>query len=71
MKSELRLQPHSELRREQVIEIWHNGEFIGAVYGADGPGIRIVTKHQLSVTPIDVDVIGLETVQINIQPKTL
>lgn len=45
MKAELRLVPHTELPGEQSIEVLYDGRLIGAVYGADGPGIRFITKH--------------------------
>jgi hypothetical protein len=27
--------------------VWHNGQFIGEVTGADGPGVQIISKHPL------------------------
>lgn len=48
MKSELRLARHTVLPGQQVVEIFHDGEFIGQVAGADGPGVRVLSKHELS-----------------------
>lgn len=45
MKTELRLQPHTVLPVKYVVEIWYDGKLIGTVTGADGPGVRIVSKH--------------------------
>lgn len=51
MKSELRLVPHyGEKKGSNVAEVWFEGEFICAVYGADGPGLRVITKHQVLVS---------------------
>jgi len=50
MKTELRLSAHTVLAGEAVIELWHNGVFIGTVVGADGPGVRVVSKYQKVVT---------------------
>ncbi len=47
MKAELRLSNHSVLPGQKIIEIWFDGEFVGQVAGAEGPGIRVLSKHQL------------------------
>lgn len=44
MKTELRAVPHLVLPGQTVIELWHDGVFIGTVTGADGPGVRVVSK---------------------------
>lgn len=49
MKTELRLAPHGVLPGEQVIELWYAGQFIGTVYGADGPGLRLMTRGKPGV----------------------
>jgi hypothetical protein len=33
---------------DNVVEVWYKGEFICAVYGADGPGVRIISKHPVT-----------------------
>jgi hypothetical protein len=38
MKTELRLAPHSVLPGQSVVALWHDGQFIGTVTGAHGPG---------------------------------
>jgi hypothetical protein len=47
MKTEIRVVPHSVLAGANVIELWHDGQFIGAVVGADGPGVRVISKHSM------------------------
>jgi hypothetical protein len=41
--TELRIAPHT-VRRCEVIEIWEEGLFIGAIYPANR-GVRIVSKY--------------------------
>jgi hypothetical protein len=53
MKAELRIKPHSVLPDETVVEIWWGGLFIGQVTGADGPGIRVVSKHPKEAKIVD------------------
>lgn len=53
MKAELKLVPHAVLKDADTIEVWHAGQFICSIYGADGPGVRIVTKHGLKVAWVD------------------
>jgi hypothetical protein len=50
MRTELRVKPHTVLIGQSVYELWHNGEFIGQVTGADGAGVRVISKHPLTVT---------------------
>ncbi len=49
MKTELRLAPHSVIPGAKIIELWYAGQFIGQVVGADGPGVRVLSKHALTV----------------------
>ena len=61
-KSQLRLKPHSVLPGEQVIEIWYQGKFIGQVTGAEGPGVRVISKYGMTTVrpltpPVEVEVI--------------
>jgi hypothetical protein len=44
MKTELRPVPHSMDPGVIVIEVWHDGQFIARVTGADGPGVRVISK---------------------------
>lgn len=47
MKAELRLAPHEVLPGQNSIEVWWNGEMIAVVAGADGPGVRVISKYPL------------------------
>lgn len=47
MKSELRLCDHAVIPGAKVIEVWYAGEFIATVVGADGPGVRVLSKHPM------------------------
>ena len=51
-KTELRLTPHSEIPGAMSCELWYEGVFVGTVVGADGPGVRVISKHQLSTGTI-------------------
>jgi hypothetical protein len=42
-KTELRLAAHGILPNVLVIELWYEGRLIGTVYGAEGPGFRLMT----------------------------
>jgi hypothetical protein len=71
MKSELRLQPHTVMPGKYVAEIWYDGKLIGTVTGADGPGVRIISKHFCE--PIahslagPADALSVIEVRVNIQ----
>lgn len=43
-KAVLKLAHHRHLPG-RAIEVWWQGHLVGCVYGADGPGIRFVTKY--------------------------
>ena len=45
MKTELLIKDHDVLPGAKVVELWYDGKLIGCVYGADGPGVRVVSKH--------------------------
>jgi hypothetical protein len=49
-KTELRLAEHSVLPGQKVFEIWHGGQLIGTVCGADGPGVRVISKHPMKAS---------------------
>lgn len=49
MKTELRPKPHSVLPGQTIYEIWYDNTLIGTVCGADGPGVRIISKHPVTV----------------------
>ncbi len=44
MKSLLSVNPHRVLPGEQVVEVWYGGVLIATVAGADGPGVRVISK---------------------------
>jgi hypothetical protein len=79
-KTELRPTPHKELEGHYSIELWHEGQFIGTVVGADGAGIRILTRRTiethdlrdriLSAVPvIEWDVPNVLEVRLNVEAK--
>lgn len=45
MKTQIRVVKHLVLTDADVVELWHDGQFIGTVVGADGPGVRIISKY--------------------------
>ncbi len=74
MKTQVRVVDHSVLPGEKLIEIWYAGELIGSVTGADGPGVRIITKHRLLQRAEVVDNIPdgrvLTTLEVAIEKRT-
>lgn len=48
-KSNLKLSDHLIYSEEKTVEVWHEGELVASVYGADGPGIRVITKYPYDV----------------------
>lgn len=44
-KTKLVLDQHSVLKGENVIEVWYQGDMIATIAGADGAGIRIISRH--------------------------
>ncbi len=69
MKTELRLAPHAILPGQQVVEVWHDGQFLGQVVGADGPGIRVLTKHALAIALARQLAPPLQCLTVQIDPK--
>lgn len=57
MKAQLTLSGHG-LAGHPVIEVWYRGALIATVAGADGPGIRIVSKHLAADTISRPDLTG-------------
>jgi hypothetical protein len=66
MKAELRLSTHATLPDGHVIEVWYGGEFIAAVYGADGPGVRVISKYDLVVTEQPLGAVAPHCVDIEV-----
>ena len=69
MKTELRLAPHSTIPGANIIEVRHNGAFIGQVTGADGPGIRLVSKHLVKLEGPDIEMVDPMVLEIRLRPK--
>ena len=53
MKTELRAVPHSIVPGATIFEVWHDGKFIATVTGADGPGVRVISKHPMQATVVE------------------
>jgi hypothetical protein len=53
MKTELRAVPHSIVPGHRIFEVWHDGQFIATVTGADGPGVRVVSKHPMEAELVE------------------
>lgn len=59
-KSELRPRPHHLLPGVTVVEVWWRGRFIAEVTGADGPGVRVISKHARTIkaaSPLTTEVL--------------
>jgi hypothetical protein len=52
MKSELRVAKHALVPGAVVVEVWHDGRFIGQVTGADGPHVRVLSKYDLTAAAL-------------------
>jgi hypothetical protein len=68
VKTELRPEKHSAQAGQTIIELWHDGDFIGTVAGADGPGVRIVTKHTVTAKAAPDDGSGVNVLEVAITP---
>jgi hypothetical protein len=53
MKTELRPVPHSIVPGVIIFEVWHNGKLIATVTGADGPGVRVISKHPMRAVHVE------------------
>lgn len=66
MKTELRPKNHDSLPGHIVVELWHEGVLIGAIYGSDGPGFRLITRFDTTVDELNlidesIVVVGIRT----------
>lgn len=76
-KTRLCVVPHSVLVGHFVVELWHGARLIGTVVGADGPGIRVISKYPMSVESPGVagaaakshDGRDVAAVEVKIEPK--
>jgi hypothetical protein len=66
MKTELRAEKYSVQAGQTIIELWHDGYFIGTVAGADGPGVKIITKHTVTAKAAPDDGSGVNVLEIAI-----
>jgi hypothetical protein len=65
-KTELRAVAHSIVPGATIIEVWHDGQFIATVAGADGPGVGIISKYPMQARLVE----GLPAVlEVKIEPK--
>jgi len=64
MKSKLVIVKHTQLEGENSVEVYYNGVLIGAIYGADGPGIRFFSKYPLDVGINKADIISLVEIKL-------
>jgi hypothetical protein len=55
VKAELRLHAHTVLPDTNVVEVWFAGSLIATVTGADGPGVRIISKYPLALNVVAPD----------------
>lgn len=53
MKTELKVKPHNIIPNTNVFEVWYDGALIATVAGADGPGLRVITRHRNRVVKDD------------------
>jgi hypothetical protein len=53
MKTELRAVPHAIVTGPAFFEVWHEGQFIATITGADGPGVRVISKHTMKAEFIE------------------
>ncbi len=53
MRTELRAVPHSIVPGATIFEVWHDGQFIATVTGADGPGVRVISKHAITARVVE------------------
>lgn len=56
MKTALVPKPHSQIPGAVVVELWWNDQLIGTLYGSDGPGVRLFTKHKAKAVSSVADV---------------
>lgn len=66
MKTELRLRPGSN---QAVVELWHDGDLIGTITGAYGPGVRIISGLRVSSTRLPADGTGIAVLEVGIEPE--
>jgi hypothetical protein len=69
-KSNLKLSEHSLLPDKQIVEVWYEGRMVAAVYGADGPGVRVISKYPYDVIRGGLgEILNVVEVRIEIDDK--
>ena len=53
MKTILRAVPHSIAPGATIFEVWHDGQFIATITGAEGPGVRVISKHPMQTVVVE------------------
>lgn len=48
-KSKLELKPHILISGQNTVEVWHENTLVATVTGADGPGVRVISKYPMDV----------------------
>lgn len=66
-KTELRIAPHEVMPGHMVIEAWYDGRLVCTVTGRDGPGLRVISKHHLSVKDVVRNPL-LDIIEIEVSP---
>jgi hypothetical protein len=67
-RTELRLMPHTDRPGEVAAEVWYDGKFIATVVGADGPRVRVMSTHRLTLVNGDPDLNGHDVyVDVNVE----
>ena len=59
MKSQIRVKLLAMLPGVNVMEMWHDGQFLATISGGDGPDVRIITKHAVKAKPAPDDGSGV------------
>lgn len=52
MKAQLRYVQHDNLPGQATVEVLWDGKLVATVTGADGPGVRVISRFNLQVTPL-------------------
>lgn len=52
-----------------VVELWHDGEMVGTITGAYGPGVRVVTDRRMTSTRLPADGTGIGVLEVGIAPE--
>lgn len=63
IKSKLVPSSHGVIERHAVCEVRHDGKLIAAVYGGDGPGVRIISKFPILARPA-AKAMGLNVLEV-------